>query len=55
MIEVIQDSNFRVFAPHPIEIQADGEIFQTDGDIEISTLPQALKIIVNPDFRPWMH
>lgn len=51
--EVIQDTHFKVYAPHPIEIQADGEIFQSDGEIDISTLPRALKMIVSPDFKPW--
>lgn len=52
-IEVIQDAHFKVYAPHPIEIQADGEIFQTDGEIDISTLPRAIELIVSPDFKPW--
>lgn len=48
-IEVLQDDRFKIYCPHPIEIQADGEIFQSNGEIEISTLPRALKVIVNPD------
>ncbi|MCK5058282.1 MAG: hypothetical protein KAT34_16635 [Candidatus Aminicenantes bacterium] len=54
-MEIIRDKYFKIYAPHPIEIQADGEIFQTNGEIEISTLPRALKVIVNPEALHWMH
>lgn len=53
-VEIIQDKYFKIYSPRPIEIQADGEIFQTNGEIEISTLPRALNVIVNPGFKPWM-
>ncbi|MFC2155493.1 diacylglycerol/lipid kinase family protein [Acidobacteriota bacterium] len=54
-VEIIQDKYFKIYAPHPIEIQADGEIFQSNGEIEISVLPRALQVIVNPESLHWMQ
>ncbi len=54
-VEVFQDNTFKVYAAEPLEIQVDGEIYQLDGEIEISIMPRALKLIVNPDFSPKSH
>jgi len=54
-VEIIQDKYFKIHAPHPIEIQADGEIFQSNGEIEISTLPRALNVIINPESLHWVR
>ncbi|MCK4761784.1 MAG: hypothetical protein KAW12_06250 [Candidatus Aminicenantes bacterium] len=51
-MEIYQGEHFKIFSPDPVDIQADGEIFQTDGDIEISTLPGAINMIVDQDFKP---
>ncbi len=53
-MEIFQANDFKIRCLQPIDIQADGKIFRSKGDIEISTLPQAIKIIINPNFRFWM-
>lgn len=50
-VEILQDKDFKIYSPHPLDIQADGEVFQTNGEIEISTLPRALNIIVDPNLK----
>jgi diacylglycerol kinase family enzyme len=51
-VEILQDKDFKIYSPHPLDIQADGKVFQTNGEIEISTLPRALNIIVDPNLNP---
>jgi diacylglycerol kinase family enzyme len=51
-IEILQDKDFKIYSPHPLDIQADGKVFRTNGEIEISTLPRALNIIVGPNLNP---
>jgi diacylglycerol kinase family enzyme len=53
-MEILRADDFKIHCSQPIDIQADGEIFRTKGEIEISTLPHALKVIINPNFRYWM-
>lgn len=53
-MEILRANNFKIRCLQPIDIQADGKIFRTKGEIEISTLPRALKVIINPNFRYWM-
>lgn len=49
-VSVFRDDKFTIHSPHPLEIQIDGEIHQTDGRIEVSTRPRAIKLLVNPRF-----
>jgi diacylglycerol kinase family enzyme/CDGSH-type Zn-finger protein len=48
-VELLQDNYFKIHSSQPFEFQIDGEILRSGGEIEISILPGALKMIVNPD------
>jgi len=54
-VKIYQDENFKIQAPNPLAIQLDGEILETDGEFEVSTLPRALKLIVGPEFQKQDH
>jgi diacylglycerol kinase family enzyme/CDGSH-type Zn-finger protein len=49
-VEVLQDHYFKILSSQSFEFQIDGEIFRSDGEIEVSIMPGALKMIVNPDY-----
>lgn len=51
-VKILKDKDFKIYSPHPLEIQADGKIFQTNGEIEISTIPRALNVIIDPNLKP---
>ncbi len=54
-MEVIQGKSFKLDLGEPMEMQADGEIFQTDGKVDIFAIPRALNIIVHPDFQAGLN
>ena len=45
--QVLQDDYFRIHSPQPFEFQVDGEVVGSNGDIEVSIKPGALKVIIN--------
>lgn len=49
-LEILQDSYFKVNSPQPLDFQVDGGIFSSDGNIEISIMPRAIKLITNSVF-----
>lgn len=51
-VEILQDSYFKIHSHLPFEFQVDGEVVQSDGEIEIFIKPGALKTITSPDYSP---
>lgn len=49
-MEILQDHYFRIQSPRPFEFQIDGEIFSSEGSIEVSIMPRALKLVSNAIF-----
>ncbi|MCP5054703.1 MAG: hypothetical protein GY940_46490 [bacterium] len=49
-VEVFQDNYFKIHAPPPFEFQVDGEVVQSDGEIEISVNHQALNVLIEPGY-----
>ena len=49
-MEILQDHYFKIQSRRPFEFQIDGEIFSSDGNIEVSILPRALKLVSNAVF-----
>jgi YegS/Rv2252/BmrU family lipid kinase len=47
-VEVVQDRHFKIHASEPFEFQVDGEVIQSDGDIEVSVIHKALEVLINP-------
>jgi len=51
-VEILQDNYFKITSNQPYEIQLDGEIFRSECEIEVSILPGALNLIINPAKLP---
>ncbi len=49
-VQVIQSEYFKMYSKKPLEFQVDGEIIEFEGEVEVSIMPKALTLIVNPDF-----
>jgi diacylglycerol kinase (ATP) len=49
-VKVFQDDYFKINSKNPLEFQADGEIIELEGEVEVSVIPKALTVIANPDF-----
>lgn len=48
-VEILQDNYFKIFSSQPFEFQLDGEIFSSESEIEVSIIPGALDIMINPE------
>jgi diacylglycerol kinase (ATP) len=48
-VEVFQDRKFKIHASHPFEFQVDGEVVESDGDIEVYLENEALDFLINQD------
>lgn len=49
-VKVLQDNRFKIYSKKTMELQLDGEIVEMEGEVEISILPKALKMITNHNY-----
>lgn len=48
-VQVLRNHTFKLSSRKPLEFQMDGEIIKLEGDVQVSVMPKALTMFVNPD------